>query len=112
MKTLIFIFFLSFLGNPNSPEGIWVHKEDASRIEIYADHGKFSGKLISSRHPFLETGIEIIKDMEFKEGKWKGKIYIPKKKRWVDASLKQKNNLLFIELDLGYDVQKVHWYRA
>ena len=112
MKLLFITVLLSFFNISNSPEGIWIHKEEASRIEIYEDKGKLSGKLISSRHPFLETGIDILKDMEYKDGKWQGKIYIPKKKRWVNASFEQKNNLLFIELNLGYEIQKVHWYRG
>lgn len=112
MKIVLITFWLSFLSFSKSPEGIWVHKENASQIEIYEHQGKLSGKLISSRHPFLETGIEILKDMEYINGKWQGKIYISKKKRWVEAYFKQKDNLLFIELDLGYEIQKVHWYRG
>ncbi len=112
MKTLICLFMLSFFSESNSPKGMWVHKEDASRIEIYGDHGKFSGKLVSSRHPFLEPGIEVLKDLEFKKGKWQGKVYISKKKRWVDATLMHKGDLLFIEMDLGYEIRKIHWYRA
>lgn len=112
MKLLLITFLLSFFNFSNSPEGIWVHKEDASRIEIYEDQGKLSGKLVSSRHPFIETGIDILKDLEYKDGKWQGKIYISKKKRWVDAFFVQRDNLLFIELDLGYEIQKVHWYRG
>jgi|SRR5690606_14857499 len=111
MKLLILTIVLSFFGLSKSPEGIWLHKEDTSRIEIFEVNGKLTGKLISSRNPFLETGIEVLKDMEFKNGKWQGMVYIPKKKRWVHAILEEKDNLLFVELDLGYDKQKFHLYR-
>lgn len=111
MKLLLLTILISFISSSKSPKGIWLHKEDTSRIEISEIDGKFSGKLISSRNPFLETGIEVIKDIEYKEGKWQGKLYIPKKKRWVHAIFKEKNNLLIVELDLGYEKQKFHLYR-
>lgn len=111
MKLLLITILLSFFSFSKSPEGIWLHKEDTSRIEIYELNGKLSGKLISSRNPFLETGIEVLKDLEFKNGKWQGKLYMPKKKRWVQAVLEEKNNLLIIEMDLGYEIQKFHMYR-
>src|SRR5690606_1451996 len=111
MKLLILTIVFSFFGLSKSPEGIWLHKEDTSRIEIFEVNGKLSGKLISSRNPFLETGIEVLKDLEFKNGKWQGKLYMPKKKRWVQAVLEEKNNLLIIEMDLGYEIQKFDMYR-
>lgn len=111
MKLLLITILLAAFGFSGSPEGIWLHKEDTSRIEIYEVNGKLSGKLISTRNPFLETNVEVLKDLEFKDGKWQGELYIPKKKRWVHAILEEKNNLLIVELDLGYDKQKFHLYR-
>lgn len=111
MKLLLITLWLSIFSFSKTPEGIWLHKEDTSRIEIFEVNGKLTGKLISSRNPFIETNIEVLKDLEFKEGKWQGELYIPKKKRWVHAILEEKNNLLIIELDLGYEKQKFHLYR-
>mgnify|MGYP006197470369 CR=1 FL=1 len=111
MKILLISLLITIFSSSKTPEGIWVHKEDTSRIEIYEVNGKLSGKLISSRNPFLETNIEVLKNLEYKDGKWQGELYIPKKKRWVQAILEEKNNLLIIELDLGYDMQKFHLYR-
>lgn len=111
VKTAIIILILTFINLPDSPGGVWIYKEDFSRIEIIENKGKLTGRLISTRNPYCEPGTEILKDFIYLDGKWQGKLYVASKKRWVDAYLIQKEGLLFIELDLGYDTKKFHWYK-
>lgn len=99
------------MGIPDSPGGVWIYKEDFSRIEIIELNGKLSGKLISTRNPDCVPGTEILRDFIYLDGKWQGNLYVASKNRWVEASLIQKDDLLFIELDLGYDTKKIHWYK-
>lgn len=111
MKAAALILFLIFSGSPEPPTGVWMYQEDFSRIEISEHNGKLSGKLISTRNPNLIPGTEVLREINYLDGKWQGKIYLPSKERWVGANLLQKENLLFLELDFGYDTKRIHWYK-
>lgn len=111
MNTTAIILFIALNFIPVSPEGVWVYKQDLSRIEINTIKGKLSAYLISTNNPFKKPGTEILKDFIYRDGKWNGKLYLTSKDRWVEANLEQKHNLLIIELDLGFEIKKIHWYK-
>ncbi len=111
MKAAAFFLFFIFNGSPELPTGVWIYQEDFSRIEISEIKGKLSGKLISTRNPNSTPGTEVLKEFIYIDGKWQGRLYLASKERWVEASLVQKENLLFLDLDFGYDTKRIHWYK-
>lgn len=113
MKTVsILLFFLAFINGPETPDGIWVYKQDSSRIEINTFNGKLSGKLISTKNPGKRIGTLILKEFTFQDGKWQGQLYMATKDRWVEANLEQKQDLILIHLDLGYEIRSMHLYKG
>ncbi len=106
------MFLTSLMNFTESPEGVWIYKENSSRIEILNRNGELSGTIISTRHPEYKTGKEVLKDFHLVEGKWQGKIFDFQKKRWVAASLEIKSDLLFVEINYGYDTKKIHLYKG
>ena len=86
----------------DSPVGVWLYKQDSSKIEIYIKDGDLSGTLISSKNLSNEPGTEIFKHFKLKNGKWQGKLYLIKLQQWVDASFQLKDNLLLVEYNYGF----------
>ncbi len=113
MKTIFLsiLFICSLMNSSESPEGVWIYKENNSRIEILNRNGELTGTIISTRHPEYESGKEILKNFHLTGGKWEGEIFDFQKKRWVAAILEIKSDLLFVEINYGYDVKKIHLYK-
>lgn len=111
MKILIFTLALTFFTIQESPVGVWLYKQDSSKIEIYIKDGMLSGTLISSKNLSNEPGSEIFRDFEFKNGAWNGKFYLNKAKHWVDASFQQKGNLLLVEYKYGFIEKRFHLFK-
>lgn len=112
MKIFIIIILFTFIQATNSPIGTWEYKQDKSRMEIINRDGKLSGSLIFSRNPNRNSGNKIIKNMEFREGKWRGEFYLYKSDRWVNAIFEIKRNLLHIEYKYGFLTTNLHFYRV
>ncbi len=112
MKLIAITIFLVNIINATFPEGIWIYKQDSSRIEIKKPNERLSGVLISTKNPECKAGTLVLKDLINCEGYFQGQYYISSKERWVEAKLMQKKNLLIIELDLGYKIKKTHWYKG
>jgi len=102
MKTLIFTLALAYLTAQEIPVGVWMYKQDSSKIELFNKDGTISGTLISSKNPSNEPGTEIFKNFKFKNGKWQGELYLIKVQQWVDASFQLKENLLLVEYNYGF----------
>ncbi|UJH92146.1 DUF2147 domain-containing protein [Antarcticibacterium sp. 1MA-6-2] len=111
MNFITIILFLFLNNTPDALIGIWLYKEDTSRIEIYKKDGKICGKLISSKNPEFNAGTEILKDFILIEGKWQGKYFLIKKDQWINAMIYQKKNILHFELNYGFINKKFHWYK-
>lgn len=111
MKTFAIVLFVTYLNIQYFPEGVWIQKQDSSRIEIIKRDGKLSGILISTKNPNSTVGTLLLKDFHFNEGYWQGKFYLLSKDRWVDAKLSQRKTLLIVELDFGYKTKKEVWYK-
>lgn len=111
MKFVIVIISWLFFTPQSSPLGVWLYKEDGSKIEIWESEGKLFATVIATGNPSTKAGTQILKDFEILDGQWKGKYHIIKKKRWVDATLEPKGNLLHIELEFDFTHKKFHWYK-
>jgi uncharacterized protein (DUF2147 family) len=113
---LIWLSFLlpaiSFAINPNDIVGVWFTENDEAKIEIYKQGNEYFGKIIWLKEPNDKNGIPkkdkynpnpafrnqpaigilVLKNVKYKNGKWKGTLYAPKKGKEVDCSLTLKNN--------------------
>lgn len=83
--------------------------QDNTKIEIIKDNGIYGGRIISSDNPNAEIGNLILKDVKSVDGKWKGKLYAPKKKEWFDAVLKAEGKQLLITVKSGWASKTVEW---
>lgn len=90
-----------------SIEGIWLTEEGDSKIEIYQRNDKYFGKIVwlnqstdKNGTPFKDRnnpnkdlrnrplmGIDMLEDLQYRDGKWYGKIYAPKRGLKMDAVL-------------------------
>ncbi|MGM0391274.1 MAG: hypothetical protein ACQEQB_05980 [Bacteroidota bacterium] len=111
MKILIFTLTLTLFIVQESPVGVWLYIQDSSKIEIYIKDSVLSGTLISSKNISNEPGLEIFKNFKYKNGKWRGKLYLNKAQHWVDASLQPKGNLLLIEYKYGFIEKRFHLFK-
>jgi uncharacterized protein (DUF2147 family) len=53
----------------------------------------------------------MVKDLEQTRGKWKGKVYAPKRKEWYDAEFILKENTLDIKIKVGFFSKTIEWLR-
>lgn len=90
-----------------SIEGIWLTEEGNSKIEIYQKDDNYFGKIVwleqspdKNGNPVTDLnnpnkdqrnrqvlGIDMLKDLHYRSGKWYGKIYAPKRGLEMDVVL-------------------------
>lgn len=93
----------------SSISGIWNTGQDNTKIEIESENGIYDGKIISSDNSNAKKGTLILKDVKSVSGKWKGKMYSPKKKEWFDAVLKVEGSQLLVTVKSGWVSKTVKW---
>ena len=109
IKVFMLILFASISLNAQSLAGVWNTGEDNTKIEITDDNGVFKGKLISSDNKKANIGTQILKDIKFNNGEYKGKLYAAKRGEWYDAVLKENGNQLDITIKVGWMSKTVEW---
>ncbi|MBC7935033.1 MAG: DUF2147 domain-containing protein [Rhizobacter sp.] len=117
MKTaiavLLFLFpIVAAATGPDDIVGVWLTDNDESKVQIYKTGNAYFGKIIwlkepnnSNGHPKKDKnnpdaskrnnpaiGIFILKNIKYKDGKWEGTIYGPKRGKEVDCVLNLKGN--------------------
>lgn len=93
-----------------SPVGIWVFREDNSRLEIKGITNALFGELISSDNPHRAIGKEVIKNLRYREGIWKGQYYLYKIGSWVNASIEVKGTVLIVRYQYGFQNKVLRFY--
>lgn len=112
MKYITLILFTVIAAtstNAQSIDGIWNTGEDNTKIEITEDNGVFSGKILSSDNSNAKLGNEILKNLTFNNGEYKGKMYAAKKEKWYDAVLKENGNQLEVKIKVGMMKKSLSW---
>lgn len=89
--------------------GIWNTGEENTKIEITEDNGVISGKLLSSDNAKAKIGNQILKDLQYSNGEYKGKMYAAKKDKWYDAVLKENGDHLDITIKVGMMKKTLSW---
>lgn len=92
-----------------SLKGIWNTGKDNTKIEITQEEDVYIGKIISSDNVNAKIGNQLLKDVRLVDGEWKGKLYAPKKKKWLDAVVKEENKQLFITVSAGFMSKTITW---
>lgn len=110
MNLILLIIFLHFQ-TPIPPAGIWLHKEDGSRIEIIYQDKQIGGKIISSRNAKY-ANLKILREFEFSDGLWRGEFYDVKNKRWVRANLIIAEKILVVQYKYGFIEKKFYLNKA
>ena len=54
----------------------------------------------------------MLKDIKSVDGEWKAKLFSPKKKKWYDAVLENKDEKLFVTIDAGFMSKTFEWTKG
>ncbi len=112
MKNFILIIFAlcSYLmfGQSNLT-GTWNTNDENTIIEIVKSKNLIIGKVKSSNNPKAKIGQIILKDLTKNGNTWTGKIYAPKKQEWYDVVITPKNNVLELEISVGFFSKTLEW---
>lgn len=93
--------------------GIWNTGKENTKIEIKEEaNGAYAGTVVSSDNANAKIGKQLIKDVKLVDGEWKGKLFAAKKKKWMDAVLKEKNNQLLITVKAGLMSKTIKWAKG
>jgi hypothetical protein len=105
--TLLFGFlFTSITTNvQQSIEGIWNTGQDNTKIEIIGSNGK----IYSSDNKKATVGKPMIKELKKHENTYKGKLYLIRKNRWVDAVFVPNGNSLSVTISGGLQSKTLNW---
>ena len=109
MKTLSLVFGLLvttvFMNAQQSIEGIWNTGRENTKIEIKNS----IGKIYSSDNDKGTTGKLMIKDLVKSNNEYRGKLYIIRKDRWVDAVFVPNENSLQVTVSAGLQQRTMVW---
>ena len=109
--SILFSLFLSIISlhAQTAPTGVWNTGTDNTKIEIAEADGSYVGTLISSDNEKAKVGKQLLKDIELDGETWKGKLYAPKKGKWIDAVLEEKGEELLITVGSGFMSKTLEW---
>lgn len=107
-----FLLSIISLQAQKAPTGVWNTGSDNSQIEITEVDGSYVGTLISSDNAKAKIGKQLIKDLESDGKTWKGKLFAPKKGKWLDATIQEKGNQLLITVGSGFMSKTLEWNKA
>ena len=79
-------------------KGIWLTGNANTKVETYEKDGAWYGKVIESDNPKAKIGSDAIRDIKLVDGEWKGKIYIAKRDKVVDAVIEPSTDKLSITI--------------
>lgn len=91
--------------------GEWDVGKQNTLVKIQQQNGVYYGKIKTSDNPKVKIGKLMVKDLKQTRGKWRGKIYAPKRKEWYDAEFTPKENSLEITIKVGFMSKTINWKR-
>lgn len=105
---LIIISTLS-LNAQQSIEGIWNTGKENTTIEIKNISNGWIGEIAASDNPKASKGKLMIKDIQKEKNGYKGKLYVAKKNKWVDALFEPTGKILLVTVSVGWKKKKIEW---
>ncbi|CAM1354251.1 DUF2147 domain-containing protein [Tenacibaculum insulae] len=112
--TIVLITICSIAGYAQSNAGLageYIVGEQNTIVKIEQQDAVYSGTIMSSDNSKVKIGKLMVKDLEQTRGKWKGKVYAPKRKEWYDAEFILKENTLDIKIKVGFFSKTIEWLR-
>jgi hypothetical protein len=91
-----------------SIEGLWDTGQDNTKIEIVST----AGKVQSSDNEKATVGKLIVKELEKNDNTYKGKLYLIRRNRWVDAVFVPNGNSLTITISAGWQSKTLKWTKV
>ena len=92
-------------------EGIWHTGKQNTLIETYQKNGEWFGKVISSDKPKAKIGNDVLRNITESGGEWKGKLFMAKRGRLVDAIIVPSDDKLEITISGGGMKRTLVWSR-
>ena len=99
------------LSAQNTIEGTWNTGRDNTLIETYEKDGEWFGKVISSENSKAKIGNDILRNITVSDGEWKGKLFMAKRNRLVDAIVEPSDEKLKIIISGGGMKRTLTWAR-
>lgn len=109
MKILLLGIVIAIFLPSNEIIGTWNTNKENTKIEIYEENGEYFGRIISSNNINAKKGTLILRNLKYKNGKWKGKLYSLKFDKLLDAEMSVYQNTLQITIDAGFKRKMVEW---
>ncbi len=112
LKLVIALCFTTLAFSLNAQQainGIWNTGQDNTLIEIKEKNGSYEGRVFSSDNNKAVIGNLFVKEVKSVSGKWKGKLYSPKKQEWFDAVFLIKGEKLTVTVKSGLMSKTVEW---
>lgn len=88
-----------------SIEGVWDTGQENTKIEITNN----LGKIYSSDNKMATVGKIMIKELIKTNNTYKGKLYLVRRNRWVDAVFIPKGNSLTVTISAGWQSKTLKW---
>ena len=104
-------FFVS-LSAQDFQKGTWLTKKGNTKIETYQKDGAWYGKVISSNNPKAKIGNDVLRAFKQVDGAWKGKLFVARKNREVDAVIEPTKDKLSITISQGFSSRTLVWKKA
>lgn len=89
--------------------GEWAVGKQNTVVKIQQQNEVYSGKIISSDNPKAKIGKLMIKGLKLKKGKWRGKIYAPRRSEWYDAEFIPNEKSIEIKIKAGFFSKTIEW---
>ncbi|WP_164503636.1 DUF2147 domain-containing protein [Pleionea sediminis] len=91
--------------------GEWIVGKQNSIIKIEQQNGIYSGKLTYSNNAKAQIGKPMVKELKQMEDSWEGKLYVPKRDEWYEATFVPIGNKLNITILVGPFSKSVEWIK-
>ena len=88
---------------------VWI-TADETKVEIHKEGNVYLGNPINSEG-VRNTKIEVL-NLEYKEGKWVGKIYSKKRGKLLDVECQVEGDKLILEVTARFISADLEWSRA
>ena len=79
-------------------------------VEVYKSNERYIGNPVNSEGKLVKE-VEIL-NLEFKNGKWVGKIYSKKRDRLMNVECLVKGGKLYLTVSAGIASKELEWIRA
>lgn len=106
---LILLLFGAIGMNAQSIEGLWNTGKENTVVRIEKVSSEFEGKIHSSDYAKATKGKLIIKDVKYNNNTYKGKLYLIRRNRWIDAEFAPNKNSLIVTVSAGFQKKTMEW---